>query len=203
MDGSLPAGAVKYVLNTRPLLNFTYTGRIALLEGLLGKPICVPAEVYKQWKRARSRLERKLRGVPPHRHDPFEVQKLDRLQRAGRQFQGNPFRVLRLYEEERDLAHELERDHLWIHPGEADVLAVCMKRGQGWAAVFDDRQAHDFAVDESIHTVGTIELLLQAIRGELLSLNDGEHLLDEMRLSWPRAPRGKLSDYLKGRRAIW
>jgi predicted nucleic acid-binding protein len=199
----LPRAGYKYVLNTRPLLNFTYTDQIALLEKLLGKRIYVPAEVHRQWKGARSGLERKLRDVPPHRHDPFEVQKLNRLHRAGGRFRGNPFRLLRLPEEERDLASELERDHLWIHPGEADVLALCLKRGLGWAAVLDDRQAHDFAVANGIPTMGTLELLIQAVQERLLSLNDGEDLLDEMRMNWPRAPGGKLSDYLKGRRAVW
>ena len=204
MDGSPSKEAtVKHVFNTRPLLNFTNTDRIGLLEELLGKPIYVPDEVHRQWKGARSRLEEELQAVPPDRRDPFEVQRLDRLQRAARRFRGNPFRVVKLLGEERDLTLELERDHYWIHPGEADVLALCLHRGPGWTAVLDDRPAHDLALELGVPTVGTIELLLEAVRQELLSLTDGEHVLDEMRASWPRAPGGRLQEYLSGKRAVW
>jgi predicted nucleic acid-binding protein len=198
------AGPRHYVLNTRPLLNFTYTDRVDLLERLLEKPIYVPAEVHEEWQRARLALERKLRDLPAHRHDPLDVQLLAHLDQARGRFRGNPFRVVRLQGEELELADELqERQWLSIDPGEADVLALCIQRGPGWMAVLDDRPAHDFAVANNIPTVGTIELLLEAVKQDLLSLSQGEHLLGEMRLSWPRAPGGKLKDHSSGHRSIW
>lgn len=202
MDGSPSSGTgTKYVLDTRPLLNFTYTAQIALLEKLLGRPIYVPAQVHEDWKKARARLDRKLREIPTYRHYPLDVQLFAHLQQARRRFRGNPFRVLRLYEEERDLALEFERDYVGIDPGESEVLAVC--QGRGWTAVLDDRPAHNFAVAQGIATLGTLEILIEMVQQGLLRLNEGEQLLDEMRLSWTRAPRGKLSDYLKGRRSVW
>jgi len=193
----------RYVLNTRPLLNFTYTGRVVLLERLLGKPIYVPAEVQRQWKAAHSALERKLRRLPAHRRDPLDVRLLDNLNRARGRFRGNPFRVVHLYAEEVERAEELREAHELIDPGEADVLALCLHRGPDWVAVLDDRPAHDLALELGIPTVGTIELLMEAVKRGLLSLNDGEHLLEEMRASWRRAPRGKLEEYISGRRAVW
>lgn len=203
MDGS-PAGAGRsYVLDTRPLLNFAYTDHISLLEVLLGKPLYVPAQVHREFIGARSALERKLRQFPPYRHDPIDLQLVANLQVAGRQFRGNPFRVLKLQGEERDLALELERDHRWIDPGEAEVLAICLQRGRDWVAILDDRPAHEFAVAQGVPTLGTIELLIRSVEQGILILKDGEHLLDEMLQSWPRAPRGRLEDYLSGRRAVW
>ncbi len=202
MDGSPPSGTgIKYVLNTRPLLNFTYTDQIDLLEKLLGKPIYIPAQVYEDWKKARSRLDRTLREIPTTRRDPLDARLFAHLQQARRRFRSNPFRVLRLYEEERDLALEYERDYVGIDPGESEVLAICQKRG--WTAVLDDRPAHEFAVAQGIATLGTLEVLIEMVQQGLLLLNEGEHLLGEMRQSWPRAPGGRLNDYLSGRRHVW
>jgi predicted nucleic acid-binding protein len=121
------------------------------------------------------------------------VQLLAHLDQARGRFRGNPFRVVRLQGEELELAEELQERHwLSIDTGEADVLALCIQRGPGWIAVLDDRPAHDLALMLGIPTMGTIEVLLEAIRQNLLSLNQGEYLLDEMKASWPRAPRGKL-----------
>jgi len=146
MDGS-PVGAGRsYVLDTRPLLNLAYTDRISLVEILLGKSLYLPVKVHREFIGARSTLERKLRQLPSDRHDPVDLQLAANLQVARRKFRGNPFRVLRLYGEERDRALELERDHRWIEPGEAEVLAICLQRGPDWVAILDDRPAHEFAV---------------------------------------------------------
>ncbi len=194
----------RHALDTRPLLNFTYTDRVDLLERLLGKPIHIPAAVHEQWKAARSALEGKLRELPAHRRDPLDVRLLDNLNRARGRFRGTPFRVVPLYDpEEAERAEELREEHPDIDPGEADVLALCLHRGPGWVAVLDDRPAHDLALTLGIPTMGTIELLMEAVKRGLLSLNDGEHLLEEMRTSWPRAPQGRLQGYISGERAVW
>jgi len=192
-----------YVLNTRPLLNFTYTDCVDLLKRLLGRPIFVPAEVYEEWKKARSALKRKLRDLPARCHGPLDVRLLTNLNGAQKCFSGSPFRVEWLEREELELAEELRERHWDIDAGEADVLALCMKRELSWVAVLDDRPAHELALALGVPTMGTIDLLIEAVRQNLLSPNDGEYLLEKMKESWPRAPRGKLSEYLKGLRSIW
>lgn len=196
-------GRRRYVLDTRPLLNFIYTDQVKLLERLLGKPIYVPAMVHEEWKKARAALQQELRRLPIRRQDPVQVRMLGNLDRARRRFHGNPFQVVHLHGEEMEQAMELYEGHKDIHPGEADVLALCLHRGPGWIAVLDDRPAHELALTLQIPTVGTIELLLKAVKQGLLSLNDGEHLLNEMRMNWPRAPRGRLAEYVSGRRQAW
>ncbi len=197
------AGRRRYVLDTRPLLNFTYTDRVELLEWLLGKPIYVPAAVHEEWRKARAALQRELRELPARRQDPVRVRMLGNLDRARGRFCGNPFQVVHLHGEEAERAVELYEGHRYIDPGEADVLALCLHRRPKWVGVLDDRPAHEFALTLQIPTVGTIELLLEAVKQGLLSLNDGEHLLDEMRMNWPRAPRGRLVEYVSGRRRTW
>ena len=193
------AGA-NYVLDTRPLLNFVYTDALAVLEELLGKPLYVPAAVHGQFGRAESALRRRLEQLPEHQREPFDVQVLIRLQAARGRFRGNPFRIVRLHNAKRDLAIRLEREP-GVDPGESEVLALSLSRG--WVAILDDRLAHDFAASQGIETLGTLDLLVQAVRHGILPLDDGERLLEEMRLGWQRAPRGNLRDYLNGRRAIW
>jgi len=108
-----------------------------------------------------------------------------------------------LYAEEAARAEELREEHWAVDPGEADVLALCLHRGPGWAAVLDDRPAHELALELGVPTLGTIELLMEAVQRGLLSLNDGERLLEEMRASWPRAPQGKLEEYISGKTEVW
>jgi len=189
-----------YALDTRPLLNFVYTDALAVLEKLLGKPLYVPAGVHEQFGRAESTLRHRLEQLPERQRDPFDVLVLERLQAARSRFRGNPFRIVRLYDAERDLAIRLEQEP-GVDPGESEVLALSLSRD--WVAVLDDRLAHDFAVSQGIETLGTLDLLVQAVQQGILNLKDGERLLDEMRLRWQRAPRGRLRDYVNGRRSIW
>lgn len=196
-----PVGAeANYVLDTRPLLNFVYTDALAVLEKLSGKPLYVPAGVHGQFGRAESALRRRLEQLPEHQGEPFDVQVLTRLQAARDRFRGNPFRIVRLYNAERDLAIRLAREP-GVDPGESEVLATCLHRG--WVAVLDDRLAHDFAASQGIETLGTLDLLAQAVRQGILPLNDGERLLNQMGLKWQRAPKGNLRDYVSGQRSTW
>lgn len=192
-----------WVLDTRPLLNFTATGSVRLLQTLLGTPIWVPAEVHREWEQAVSATERDLGTTPPSRHNPAAVRALNSLQDSTHCFDGNTFRIIHLYGMERDLAIELERDQQGIHPGEAAALAVCICRGRTWAVMLDDRPARAFALQHGINTFGTLELLARGVREGHLDLDAGEVLFAEMQYSWPRAPHGRLAEYVAGGRPIW
>jgi len=192
-----------WVLDTRPLLNFTATGSIRLLQTLLGTPIGVPAEVHREWKQTVAAAEGRLRSTPVSRHDPADVRMLTAFQNTTHCFDGNPFCVVHLYDTERNLAIELERDQQAIHPGEAAALAMCIHRGAEWAVVLDDRPAHAFALQQGIHTVGTLDLLVRGVRAGHLELDASEALFSEIQRGWRRAPRGRLAEYVAGDQLIW
>lgn len=194
----------QYVLNTRPLLNFGYLGRVDLLEGLLGHPILVPSEVLNEVQKARTALDKDLSDLPQPRRPPSDVNRLYHLEQALGRFSGDPFREAQLGPEEQDLAHELEETHrLEIDPGEAEILAICQLRGADHVAIMDDRPAHELAVDWDIPTYGTIELLIEMVQAGLLDVPEGETLLDQMREYWPRGPVGSLRDFFDDQRSAW
>jgi len=192
-----------WVLDTRPLLNFTATGSVRLLQILLGTPIWVPAEVHREWKQTVTAAEGRLRSTPISRHHPTDVRMLAAFQNSTHCFDEDPFCVVHLYGVERDLAIELEQDQQGIHPGEAAALAVCICRGRTWAVVLDDRPARAFALQQGIHTFGTLDLIVRGVREGHLALDAGEVLFREMQYSWPRAPHGRLAEYVAGGRPIW
>jgi len=163
----------------------------------------VPARVCRQWKETVTVLNGKLRGTPASRHNPTDVRILSAFQNTTYYFSGNPFRVADLHGRELKLALQLERDHLGIDAGEAEALAMCIYRGSEWAVVLDDQPARTFALDNGIHTAGTLDLLVSAVRAGYIELETGEALLGEMRHGWPRAPRGQLAEYVAGGRPLW
>lgn len=191
-----------WVLDTRPLINFTATGSVRLLQSLLGAPLRVPAEVHREWKQTVIAAESRLR-TPTSRHDPAHVRMLTAFQNTTRCFDGNQFCVVRLHDTERDLAIELEHAQEGIHAGEAAALAMCIHHGAEWAVVLDDRPARAFALRQGIHTIGTLDLLVGAVREGHLAPDTGEALFTEMQYVWPRAPRGRLTEYVAGNRPLW
>lgn len=193
----------QYVLNTRPLLNFGYRGRVDLLDALLGRPILVPSVVVEQVEDARSAIDKELRDIPQLKHDLFDVNRLHHLEQTLDRFSDDPFRKTQLSPDEQNLAHEIRESHRLIDPGEAEILAMCQLRGTDYVAIMDDRPAHELAVDWDIPTYGTIELLIGMVQAGLLEGSEGEQLLDEMRISWPRGPGGHLQEYIHGSRPVW
>lgn len=188
--------------DTRPLLNVVCAGMVREVSDLLGDRFYVPAEVKDEFDKSVRALERDLEGTPPDRRGPVRVRLVHRLKESGSLFQGRPFHIVRLYGEEAELATDLAKDYRELDSGEAEVLALCMKRGG--IVLFDERPAHEFALSQGIKTLGTLDLLVKMIHQDVLSLNEGEERLDIVRRAeWARAPPGRLSEYVSGKRPIW
>lgn len=193
---------VCYVFDNRPLINFVLTGRVALLHSICDNRLCTTQSVLVQFERSAKHLGSlfastfsgagecalAIRSACTSWPDHFRI---------------DGIRIVGLPLAQAHIAFELEEEfRLAVDPGESDVFALCLQHP--WVAVLDDWPAREVALKLDIPTVGTVELLLKAVRRNLLSLADAEDVLDCMRqTSWERAPRYSLEAALHGDVPIW
>lgn len=81
-----------------------------------------------------------------------------------------------------------------IHRGEAECLTIAQNRG--WLLLTDDRLARKLARASGISISGTLGCLAIAVERELISLPEGNALLNDMLKQGYRSPVRDLSDLL-------
>lgn len=65
-----------------------------------------------------------------------------------------------------------------LHRGEASCLAIAAQRG--WAFLTDDARARKAARELNVNVSGTLGVLTQAVKADLLPLDDANRLLAQM-----------------------
>ena len=95
-------------------------------------------------------------------------------------------------EEELRLFRSLPRR---LHRGEASCLAIA--RHRGWAFLTDDKLARVTARTWGIEVSGTLGVLVQAVKRELLAREPADGLLQEMIARGYRSPYGILQPLLE------
>lgn len=81
-----------------------------------------------------------------------------------------------------------------LHRGEASCLAIAEQRGR--AFLTDDARARKVAQERNIITSGTLGVLVQAIKTELLPLDEANSLLERMIQAGYRSPYNNLAELL-------
>jgi len=81
-----------------------------------------------------------------------------------------------------------------LHRGEATCLVIATHRG--WAFLTDDALARKTARKLNVTTSGTLGILSQAIKANLISLDEANALLRQMIEAGYRSPHGNLAELL-------
>ena len=168
---------MKTLVNTTVLSNFAGVGRLDLLEQLHGR-LYLPNEVYEEI----------LDGL----EEGYEFY-------HGIEGQIFPFAeggwmelVSMVNEEELRLFQSLPRR---LHHGEAACLAIA--RHRNWAFLTDDKLARKTAQDLGVVVSGTLGVLVQAVKRELLMAEEGDTLVGDMIARGYRSPYGSLQPFLE------
>jgi predicted nucleic acid-binding protein len=118
---------------------------------------------------------------------------------AGMEDQIHPFAeggwivlVSMVHEEELRFFHSLPRR---LHHGEAACLAIANHRD--WAFLTDDKLARKTAIQAGIVVSGTLGVLIQAVKREILTAEEGDRLLGIMILRGYRSPYDSLQLFLE------
>jgi predicted nucleic acid-binding protein len=77
-----------------------------------------------------------------------------------------------------------------IDVGEAEALAIAIQRGLG--VLTDDQAARRCATSRGIACSGTLGILSRLVEADVLTLDEGQVLLDRMKSLGYRAPAGSL-----------
>jgi predicted nucleic acid-binding protein len=195
----------RYVFDTRPLINTILAANGYILDVACSGLVVTTASVQSEFAASAAVVCSKSL-VQASLGDRYAAQ-IANACTSWTEYFGNhaAIQVVSLTDVEVRISLQLERQEshsLSIDPGEADVLAVCAQRG--WIAVLDDAPARGAALALGIPTLGSVELLIRAVRRGAISHSDGEEALDRMRSAyWFRAPRYSLSDVLSGKAPIW
>ncbi|MFZ4850891.1 MAG: hypothetical protein ACOYL7_17355 [Caldilinea sp.] len=81
-----------------------------------------------------------------------------------------------------------------LHRGESSCLAIASARG--WAFITDDSRARKAARSLGIPISGTLGLLIEAVKADLLSVSEADNLLHEMILLGYRSPHSTVSELM-------
>ena len=81
-----------------------------------------------------------------------------------------------------------------LHRGESSCLAIASARG--WAFITDDSRARKAARSLGIPISGTLGLLIEAVKADLLSVSEVDNLLHEMILLGYRSPHSTVSELM-------
>ncbi len=84
-----------------------------------------------------------------------------------------------------------------LHPGEASILAIAGSRR--WIVLTDDRAARKQAAALEIPVSGTVGILASSFEKNLLSLQEGNELLERIIASGFRSPVADLASLVKHR----
>jgi predicted nucleic acid-binding protein len=82
-----------------------------------------------------------------------------------------------------------------LHHGEASCLAIALHRN--WAFLSDDRLARKLARSSGITVSGTLGVLIQAVKHQILTIEEGDRLLSNMIARGYRSPYDSLEQFLE------
>jgi hypothetical protein len=193
---------IRYVFDNRPLINFVLTGRATLLHSICGSRLSTTQSVLAQFKSSAKHLGSLFSSTYSDADECYLAIRSACTTWADH-FGVGGIKLVDLPLTQVHIAFELQEKYpLSVDAGESDVLGVCMQHS--WVAVLDDFHAREVALNLGISTIGTVELLLKAVKRNLLDLAEAEEALNCMRqASWERAPRYSLEDALHGYVPIW
>jgi predicted nucleic acid-binding protein len=167
---------MKTLVNTTVLSNFAAAGRLNLLEQLHGR-LYLPNEVYEEVLNGLEEGYGFYTGIEDQIF-PFAEGGWMEL-------------VSMVTEEELRLFQSLPRR---LHHGEAACLAIARQRN--WAFLTDDKLARRVAQDLGIVVSGTLGVLVQAVKREILMAEEGDVLLGAMIARGYRSPYSSLYPFL-------
>ncbi len=194
-----------FVFDTRPLINTLLAGNVGLLELACAGRIVTTSSVRAEFLLAAATLCA-WASAEASLGDPHALQIADACT-SWPEYLGDcgSIRIEPLTDAEERISLDLEEKGahtLRVHSAEADVLGLCVQRG--WVAVLDDYPARMAALALDVATLGSVELLVRAVRRGGMTHKEGEEALDRMRGAfWDRAPMYSLRDVLDGRVPIW
>jgi hypothetical protein len=167
---------MKVIANTTVISNFAAVGRLDLIRGLLIE-VCISTDVYGEIQDGITEGIEYYTGIEDHIY-PFTLDGWLHLC----PIQGD---------EELRLFNQLPAA---LHRGEASCLAIAAQRG--WAFITDDSRARKAARALGISISGTLGLLIEAVKIDLLSASEADRLLDMMIALGYRSPHGTVSELL-------
>lgn len=166
------------IANTTVISNFASVGRLDVLHSLLGQ-LHISTDVLAEIQ------DGFAEGIAYYRdidHDIYPFAENGWLRLTGL-----------LSDEEFRQFHELP---VGLHRGEASSLAIASSRA--WLFLTDDAKARKTARERGVEISGTLGILIQAVRAELLTAPDADGLLGRMIVQGFRSPRPTISELLNG-----
>jgi predicted nucleic acid-binding protein len=164
------------IANTTLISNFAAVGRLDVLHDLLGE-VYISTEVYAEIQDGRAEGYSFYEGIESYLHPVAPTGWLRLTSLQG--------------DDELRLFNQLPTA---LHRGEASCLAVAAQRG--WAFLSDDARARQAARELGVSLSGTLGVLVQAIRANLLSLDEANRLLGQMIQAGYRSPYDNLADLI-------
>jgi len=159
------------------LSNFAAVGRLDLIQQLHGR-LYISNEIYEEILDGLEEGYDFYGGVDAQIHPFAEGGWIELVSMAG--------------EEELRLFRSLPRR---LHRGEASCLAIA--RHRGWAFLTDDKLARTMAHVWGIVVPGTLGVLVQAVKRELLTGEAADRFLQEMIVRGYRSPYASLRRLLE------
>jgi predicted nucleic acid-binding protein len=151
---------LRTLTNTTLLSNFAAVGRLDLLQRLFGQ-IWITTEIYDELLQGLQEGYDFYTGIDQHIHPLASQGWIQLVSMADEQ-------ELRAF---RSLAAQLDT-------GEASCLAIA--RHRGWAFLSDDKRARKQARAWQIPLSGTLGVLVQAVKRQVLTPEAGDQLLQAM-----------------------
>jgi predicted nucleic acid-binding protein len=168
---------VKTLANTTVVSNFAAVGRLDLIRQLHAR-LYISNEVYEEIRDGLEEGYDFYAGIDTQIHPFDEAGWIELVSMAE--------------DEELRLFRSLPRR---LHRGEASCLAIA--RHRGWAFLTDDKLARAAAREWGIVVSGTLGVLVQAVKQELLTGEAADGLLQEMIARGYRSPFSSLQRLLE------
>ncbi len=168
---------MKTLANTTVLSNFAAVGRLDLIQQLHGR-LYISNEIYEEILNGLEEGYDFYGGVDAQIHPFAEEGWIELVSMAG--------------EEELRLFRSLPRR---LHRGEASCLAIA--RHRGWAFLTDDKLARTTAREWGIVVSGTLGVLVQAVKRDLLTAETADELLQKMIARGYRSPYASIQRLLE------
>lgn len=177
-------------------------GELSLASQVVDGSLLVPKAILYQLKRSMRSIQREITSVPLDSQSESDLLVLGRLEGAIAEIKRVPISIRTLSDGEAIASIQLQKRYRQeIHEGEADVLALCASRG--CTAIMDDRRAREVAIQMCIPVMGTLEILIRAVRRGIITTDVGEESLEQLHGRWAKAPAGSLHEYTEGKLEVW
>jgi predicted nucleic acid-binding protein len=78
--------------------------------------------------------------------------------------------------------------------GKGEAACIALAQSRGWMVLTDDRDARETARDVGVALSGTLGALMNLVRANVLSIPDGDELLNQMKQHGYRCPINSLAE---------